>query len=344
MGQQIPPDLDSWTEVESRAPWNAVLIGNGVSRAIWEPFGYQSLYELARDQSQKYPLHAEDEAVFDWLGTRNFETVLGRLRNAEALCRLLSINAEALTARYRSIKNAMIEAISRVHIPWPRVPRETLLEMREYLRSFGYVFTTNYDLLLYWAIMAREPGPFKDFFWDTCMQGDLRCFHVENTEVEEPASRVFYLHGALHLLELPWGETAKLTTRGGSLLEQFRIPAEDEEYPDIPVVVTEGEWRDKLEAIRRSDYLTFAYEEFIRLSSPTVILGQALGDSDEHIRAIVRRWGTRELAVSIRKLPPHLIVQEKARWFQMFPEASLSFFDSATHPLLSPDLRVSHND
>lgn len=68
-------DLPPWTEVKEEAGWDGILIGNGASRAVWDGFSYNSLFETAQT-SIDHPLTAQDVDLFTAFGTENFELVL----------------------------------------------------------------------------------------------------------------------------------------------------------------------------------------------------------------------------------------------------------------------------
>jgi len=236
-----------------------------------------------------------------------------------------------------------MEAVQSVHIPWLDVPQESLMSMRDELREYSWIYSTNYDLLLYWAVMAPEhPWPFKDFFWGECtVAGPWVCFHSDDTDAEAGTSKILYLHGALHLCEVPWGETAKLIAGDANLLDRFGIPAQDEEYAFVPLLITEGTWLDKMAAIRRSDYLSFAFERFSAHQGPLVIFGHALGTEDQHIVQAVRQLGDHApIGVSILGGDPDRIIERKLNLMQKLPRADLHFFDAASHPLGDSELRV----
>jgi hypothetical protein len=48
---------------------------------------------------------------------------------------------------------------------------------------------------------------------------------------------------------------AKITAGDANLLEQFAVPQVNEDYQATPLVITEGSSADKMDSIRRSDYL-----------------------------------------------------------------------------------------
>lgn len=341
-GPRVDDSLQPWSELSAEFVGAGILIGNGSSRAVWDDFAYDSLYERAR-LAVDDPLSETDEDLFARLDTRNFETVLSALRTGLIVCDALAIDAEPIRQRYESIRIALMEAVQSVHVPWGDVPQTTLMTMRDELSGYSWIYSTNYDLLLYWAVMALDTAwPFKDYFWGACdVTGPWVCFHSDDTDASDEASKVLYLHGALHLCELPWEETAKLVAQDKNLLDQFSVPERDEEYPFVPLIVTEGSWQDKMAAIRRSDYLSFAFECFSAYQGPLVIFGHSLGDEDYHIVQALRQGDDqRPLAISIRAADESRIVERKLGFMQKLPHANIRFFDSATHPLGATGLRV----
>ena len=100
--------LDDWDAVSTKRKWPALLIGNGVSRAVSESFAYDSLYNVA-------PLTQDDMDLFDALGTRNFEEVLNHLRTAKLICEQVGHDPEDVQDRYSSIRAALISAVQDVY-------------------------------------------------------------------------------------------------------------------------------------------------------------------------------------------------------------------------------------
>jgi hypothetical protein len=61
------------------------------------------------------------------------------------------------------------------------------------------VYTTNYDLCLYWSHLESYPRPnIKDYFWNS---GNT--FDPANASIDD-ATSMHYLHGGLHL----WADDA----------------------------------------------------------------------------------------------------------------------------------------
>lgn len=334
--------LQSWAELQQEFQGGVLLLGNGSSRAIWEGFGYSSLYDEAQ-AGIEHPLASEDEDLFASLATTNFEAVLSALRTAEIVCRSIGLATDPIRARHNSIRIALMEAVQSIHVPWSDVPDSVLTQMRNELSHYSYILTTNYDLLAYWAVMSEEhTWPFKDYFWNECNDdGSWVCFDASNTDAVAGSAKLLYVHGALHLVELPWGETAKRTAGDANLLEMFAVPDPDEDYPVVPLVITEGSSEDKMEAIRRSDYLSFAYERLSHVPGPLTIFGLSLRDEDQHlVEAIIKADEKRSLAISIRASSDEQVIKRKLELMKTFTKADLRFFDATTNPLGSPNMSV----
>ncbi len=127
--------------------------------ALWKPFGYFSLFEEAQRVRHK-ALGVSDQALFKALGTELFEPVLSTLNTTVRANAALAINSTAPLNRYYSIKEALIHAIRAVHVPWARVPGDTLATINQALRDYRNVYTSNYDLVLPWALQhAPEASP-----------------------------------------------------------------------------------------------------------------------------------------------------------------------------------------
>ncbi len=334
--------LEAWDAIQKRADWKAILIGNGASRAVWAKFEYDSLYEIAH--TVEHRLTTEDDRIFEELHTRDFERALGALRHARIVNRALNLDARAVTDRYRAIQLALAEAVAEVHVPWSEVSSGILRMVRQHLLTYRFVFSTNYDLLVYWAILADDPRPrdVKDFFW-TPYNGRWLVFEPSDTDVGPSVTRVLYLHGGLHLYSLPDGRTGKyLPSEGENLLDAFRQFMTDEDpFGPLPLFVTEGNADDKRAAIASSDYLSFAYEHLAKCDVPIVVFGHSLGDSDSHIAKALNAKRDRPIAISMVPRSPDEMKSRRARYEHLLPRPRLYFFDATTHPLGDPTLRLA---
>lgn len=329
---QTNPQLMDWASLQTQHDWSGILVGNGASRVLWDEFKYQSLYQVASSGNVEYRLTPADQQIFREMDTTNFELVLAGLVVSQIVCDALDIDSGKIKARYESIRRALLEAVAVVHIPWTADDSERYTTVREALRLYEFVYSTNYDLIVYWAVMAKGGSGFKDYFW-----GDS--FNITNTDVwDDDVTKVLYMHGGIHLVRFPSGGTCK--RRAGSVSNLLTSLAFLNADGGVPLFITEGASKDKLSSIYRSDYLAFAYQQFLKHEGPLVVFGHSLGESDQHLVDAMGKWGSRKIAISVYPGDGDEIADFMTNLRQRLPRAELLFFDSRTHPLGADDLRI----
>ncbi|MCB1034217.1 MAG: DUF4917 family protein [Acidobacteria bacterium] len=331
-GKPLTAKLEDWGNLREECEFTGLLLGNGASRNVWEGFGYDSLYQIACAENATHRLDTTDQRLFDELGTRSFERVLGGLAVAQLVNRSCSVECGELEERYASIQEALVEAVRNHHIAWSVVEGGIRHSMRDALLDYSFVYSTNYDLLVYWAVMADNGSGFKDYFWSDE-------FDLGNVEVWGKTTRVLYLHGGLHLCRTARGLSVKRRASSNSnLLEDFGSLYNGERV--TPLFVAEGTAADKLRSLYRSDYLSFAYSRLANHMGDLCVFGQALGEEDSHIVRAIRSSMAKKVAVSIRPSSDEEIIKRKAAYIGNFPTLGIRFYNSTTHPLGSPLLRA----
>lgn len=219
-------------------------------------FKYGSLFEQARRSGL---FAAEDEAIFKALRVENFEAVLHSLTEAIEIGEALGKKRPSERRRHRSIQAALAKAVQGVHVTGSEIPDKSFAQIREELRNYRRVFSTSYDLLIYWA-SAKGSSPFAgfyDYFWaHNCNAFDEDTIRLADSY---PATRLYFLHGALHLV-VANGMTMKRTTDGQTLLDQFGEPHRGDDTAR-PLIITEGRATDKTHTIDANDYLTYCWKE-----------------------------------------------------------------------------------
>ncbi|WP_194790561.1 DUF4917 family protein [Pseudomonas sp. UFMG81] len=323
--------LPAWADLNQRHPCPALLLGNGASRALWKPFGYFSLYEEAQRAGRKKGLAVSDQALFKSLGTELFEPVLSTLNHTVRANAALAISSTAPLNRYYSIKEALIHAVRTVHLPWALMPASTLATINQALRGYRSVYTSNYDLILPWA-MQHAPQGFAALFDE---QG---FFDVRRTRAK--GTRVIHLHGGLHLLKLPDGSTRQRSAESAELLDgvAVNIPGE------VPLFINEDRSDEKLRAIRHSDYLGWCLGQLAAERDGLCLFGQHLDASDQHLVEAIRQARPKHLAIAIRPLSEASIVNQKQHFTERFAGLDgvpLHFFNAQSHPLGQVELMIS---
>ena len=276
----VSGSLSPWDEVRAGHSWKALLLGNGLSANVWPQFGYRSLYEEL--EAANAVLSPDDQALFSALDTHNFERVLRSLAVAIQVDQALGLDTTLLQTRYESIQGALGAAVRHVHLLRSQLDEQQLVPIRDELRQHQYVFTTSYDLVIYWAA-GCAPAPsfqgFVDFFWsDNINAFNRRWCSVTNAE----DTRLFYLHGALHLVVTELGTTRKRVRDTDTLLDRFGTPI-DGDPTTRPLLISEGASAEKARAIQENAYLRFALSELQACPEPVVVFGHSLSEQDAHL-------------------------------------------------------------
>ena len=331
--QDIDAHLEDWSALRSSTAFSGILIGNGASRTIWEDFAYDSLFENARTVEEK-PLSPSELSVFDAMQTRSFEQVLGALKTTSRVNKALAVSSAAPRNRYYAIKEALINTVHAVHIPWRLVQPSSLQAISAELSRYPTVFTTNYDLLNYWAIQ-QAPTAIDDLF-----QGSEPRFELSASATNK--TRLLYLHGGLHLVRNLDGTARKLPSTDSTLLSSFAINNTIKTLDDVPLFINEGKVEEKLKTIRSSDYLSFCYEQLLSHEGALCIFGHDLGPQDKHVVDAIRQARPTTLAISVSGRSEGFIRQQKRRYSEMFEGTGveLRFFAARTHALGNPALSV----
>lgn len=321
--------LADWNELQTTTPFTGLLLGNGASLAVWKNFSYFSLFDLAQTTRNK-PLSPTELALFKAMETTNFEPVLSALKTSIRVNAALTISSSSPRNRYFAIKEALIHGVRSVHIPWRLMEQKTLLAISQALGGYSTVYSTNYDLLAYWAAMHGQ-GEFDDLF------GDDATFNLHDTT--SSATRLLYLHGGMHLVKNFDGSARKLLSSESTLLGSFAVNALD----DVPLFVCEGSSEEKQKVIRGSDYLSFCHNQLAGHQGALCIFGHALGKQDRHIVDAVSKASPKTIAISILPRSESFIQHQKRHYSALFEGlgVELSFYNAKTHPLGDAGFSVS---
>lgn len=278
------PHISSWSDIANEYT-DALLLGNGASRALHQDFKYESLLEAARKIGKIPPAV---EQIFKDLDTTDFEWVQSMVSHARRINHALEIDDQGKIADiYENIRQALIAAITSVHVSYP-VVADHLQPISECMRHFKFVISLNYDLIVYWAMLWANDYPKKtDKFKDCFIAGEFDHDwkkYIESIKGAKNSTLVFYPHGNLALAtESTTGNETKVA-KGSNINLLASITKTWEERDAIPLFVSEGESRQKLRAIMRSPYLSTVYNSVLpNTGSTLVIYGSSLGDQDSHI-------------------------------------------------------------
>jgi hypothetical protein len=284
-----------------------LLLGNGFSIACFPTiFPYSSLFEQAKPN-----LPRELILVFETLKTTDFEAAIRALQSSAAIAPIYGGDAATMLEHAALLKEALVNAVASNHPSRPgEIAPEKYAACRRFLSHFlggpkGSVYTTNYDLLLYWAAMQTEiddnrldhnDGFGKD---EDDYDAPYVMWHGESNAFKQ---RVHYLHGALHLFDAGH-QLQKYTwvNTGVPLVEQARDALSRDEFP---LFVAEADSDQKLTRIQHSAYLHHSYKSYISVlrggkNTALFVLGHSLDANDDHIFERIGRSQLAELYVSL---------------------------------------------
>jgi hypothetical protein len=292
-----------------------LLLGNGFSIAC-EPtiFHYGSLFAQA-----DFSAIPEARRAFDALATQDFEVVIRALEQGSQLAQIYTPGDAAAAAKMAQhasqLKDLLVATVADNHPARPGdISDDRFHACRQFLAHFlsgpqrGRVYTLNYDLLLYWALM-HDDDPFDDNPADIITidgfgsddddpDADYVIWKAESTANQQS---VHYLHGALHLYD-SGAELKKYTwiRSGMPLIEQARAAIASGLYP---VFVSEGESNAKLAKIRHFAYLQHSFKSFHSIvgiaNQALFIYGHSLAHSDDHVLSRIGRGKCGKVYISL---------------------------------------------
>ncbi|TCO33381.1 uncharacterized protein DUF4917 [Kribbella steppae] len=326
----VDDELPDWSTLDNRE-WPTLIIGNGLSINLWSDFRYDSLFSKAM-------LSSEAADIFAELDTTNFETALECIHHARLVLEALRRRTNQVDTVYAEVRDALFEAVTDAHLKWSRFPVNSHKQIAETLDEYESVYTTNYDLCLYWShLQNRARVDIVDYFWS---QPDNRFDPADVTLRSPRLTPVYYLHGAVHLWQDDENDNGKWTNAdGGNLLSlASNYTAKSSRRP---LFVSEGTSRAKVRTIQRSPYLSFCLESLADDEQDAVIFGHSLSAQDQHIVDAINAGPKRKVAVSIYPSGnPQKVIEEKVRIQQALDRHRVSFYDSTTHPLGDPGLNI----
>lgn len=267
-----------------------LLLGNGFSVA-YDPniFTYNALYDFI-DKLDDSVL----SKLFAAIKTKNFEIIMQQLGTFLAI--LDAFNAEhalreQINGASQKLKKSLLDAINELHPAHVfAVPEDKSIACANFLRQFldskGHIFTTNYDLLLYWILMRQVKGHGDGCGYELLNPSEVAVGDVPEFSTEliwgETLSKqnVHYLHGALQFFDTGADIIKEQYDGAGYLLANIGKRMDKGEYP---IFVTAGNGDEKLAHIRHNQYLSYCYDQFSKLDGSLVTFGFGFGDYDEHI-------------------------------------------------------------
>ena len=301
----------------SNGLWGGIhlLLGNGFSIGAARSFSYDSLHAVAT----QLPDYGVVRHRFDQFQTTNFEIVLaGLLSEMKNAGPILGATA---SRDYWTVRRLLGQTVLLCHPHGiAQIGFQQTKVAREFIYQFHKVFTTNYDLVLYWTQFdeQRKPQtPFNDGFYNQHHEPGSFLSFTGKTFGEQI---MFNLHGALHLREAIGdvsSDTIKVTKKDKTVLtvEERGVLFDSREpslldicmatYPtQLPLLVTEGNSNAKYSRIQSNRYLRWCYDQFRHIIGSLFIYGWSMSEQDMHlIDAISQNEGLSTLYVGIHGSP-----------------------------------------
>lgn len=273
-----------------------LLLGNGFSMA-YDPdiFCYNALHDFISKLEDK-----DLSTILGVIETKNFEVIMQYLDTCSALIDAFGGDPslkKRIDAASERLKTSLLDAVQALHPEHVfTVPEKESEACSRFLKLFcdqgGSIFSTNYDLLLYWVLMRNS----------IIGHGDGFGRELENPEEYLPAEEqvwseliwgkhreeqnVFYVHGALPLFDTGVDVVKEEYDSQNYLLERISARMEQGEYP---IFVTAGDGRQKLSHIMHNRYLTYCYDTLCGMTGSLVAFGFNFGPNDEHIIGAINR-------------------------------------------------------
>lgn len=267
-----------------------LMLGNGFSMSYDSGiFSYNALSKFLENLDNHIL-----QKLFQIIKTSNFELLMEQLDNVAQIAEVFGAD-QTVVIKIRkateTLKESLIDAIKELHPEHVfAVPDEKSKAcasfLNEYLAADGKIFTTNYDLLLYWVLERNQLNNRGDGFGREIDETDewiepkdrewseLRWGKNSNTQ------SICYVHGALHLFDTGINVIKEVYTSEHVLLENIKERMARKEYP---IFVTAGNGEEKLSHIRHNRYLSFCYDTLSNIDGSLISFGFGFGPYDEHI-------------------------------------------------------------
>lgn len=284
------------TSLQKKRRTMSLLMGNGFSMAYdKEIFSYNALYNFLQSQ--------DDELLtklFGAIKTKNFELVMQQLDTTIALLDVFgaekSVKQQILEASEK-LKQGLLKSVKELHPEHVYKISDAKSAacanfLRLFLDSAGQIFTTNYDLLLYWVLMRQGTAQHIDGFGRE-LENPLEVQRGEDEQwsdliwgPNQSKQNIHYLHGALHLFDAGSEIIKEQYDWTGYLLDHITNRLDEGSYP---IFVTAGNGKEKLEHIRHNRYLSYCYDRLSNTEGSLVTFGFNFGPYDDHIIEAINR-------------------------------------------------------
>lgn len=273
-----------------------LLLGNGFSMAYDSKiFSYNALHDFITKMDDE-----NLSKILEVIETKNFEVIMKYLDNFSALVDAFG-GGEELRKRIDDasdkLKKSLLDAVQNLHPEHVfSVPEPESASCSDFLKTFlgtgGCIFSTNYDLLLYWTLMRNKILEHVDGFGRELENADQNVPPDEQEWSEliwgkhRNKQNIFYVHGALPFFDAGFNIIKEKYDGLNYLLDKISARMKKGEYP---IFVTAGDGKQKLAHIKHNHYLANCYDSLCSIEGSLVAFGFNFGEYDEHIIEAINR-------------------------------------------------------
>lgn len=285
---KLPTYKDISEYLESKNRQKHLLLGNGFSMA-YDPkiFSYNALSTFIEKTENELL-----KKLFNLINSKNFELIMQQLDNFLEIAINFSKDndfIERIRIANSTLKVNLIQAVESLHPEHVfKITEEQSKLCYSFIEDFtkrnGYVFSTNYDLLLYWVLMRNTRENVGDGFGRDRENPDEKDEDPVFSELRwgkyKDDQTIHYLHGALHIFDDGIDIIKEEYDSEHFLLKNIKKRMDDKQYP---VFVTAGSGTEKLMHIMHNKYLSYCYDKFCNIEGSLISFGFSFSEYDDHI-------------------------------------------------------------
>ncbi len=279
-----------------------LLLGNGFSMS-YDPkiFSYNALSSFVENSNDVFL-----KKLFSVIKTKNFELIMDYLDNFCEIAKVFSEDktmVDKIQQANETLKSSLINAVKSLHPEHvfsvsEEKSKKCFKFLEDYLSNNGNIFSTNYDLLLYWVLLRNDSKFHIDGFGRELENPNFVKLH-EDPEfgdliwgVHKDKQNVHYNHGALQLFDTGI-EIIKEVYDSNNLLDNISKRMDRKEYP---IFVTAGNAKEKLNHIMHNKYLSTCFENLSNITGSLVVFGFSFSENDNHIIQAINKASNRSIS------------------------------------------------
>ncbi|MEJ8674101.1 DUF4917 family protein [Chromobacterium amazonense] len=317
-----------WSDI--KPAYNSIIVGNGLSISIANDFRYGTLFNHAVELGW---IDEDAKSLFEYLKTENFEEALRALSESNDVLKIMTKSENIkLKDAHDKIRQSLINSIGGLHKNYHSV-EHSIKKLALKIKEFDYVFSLNYDLLMYWAVIESNKSSknsVKDCFFPTGFPSDWKKYKTPypgNTK----STLIFYPHGNMSIIKK--GNTEiKAKAEVDHLLSVISGHISNDEKP---IFISEGTSARKLQSIAGSQYLSKVYFECMgEIGDNVAIHGWSMSENDKHlIDRVLMSNKLRKVALGVNGLDDRKTKEWERKLDKLFhnyePDVKVQFYEAS---------------